>query len=106
MSTSGTAARLHILNKPPAHFRFAACLEQVAPRDSLLLLEDGVLGLTHADVQELATQVAVYVLQTDAEARGVPQLVKAGRVPGQSPQWCSMEQVVQLTEQHEQLINW
>lgn len=68
---------LHIVNKSPAMTTsLASCLRLARDGQTLLLIEDGVYAATAAmaassGVAAAASRLKVYVLQPDAEARGV-----------------------------------
>ncbi len=65
-------ATLHTLNQSPTGDTLASCLRCMHPGDSLLLLEDGVYAACPPYVEALKTSgCALYVLEADAQARGV-----------------------------------
>lgn len=68
---------LHTVNKSPfGNGSLASCLNHVKDGDAILMFEDGVYGATQgttiaAAVAEKSGNVAIYVLQGDADARGI-----------------------------------
>ncbi len=68
---------LHTVNKSPfGNGALKSCLDHCRPGDGVLLIEDGVYGAlagsVHAGaVQAKAAQVALYLLDPDARARGL-----------------------------------
>lgn len=68
---------LHTVNKSPfATGSLVSCIKHCKDGDAILMIEDGVYGglagTSVADqVQALATQVSIYVLSPDADARGL-----------------------------------
>jgi tRNA 2-thiouridine synthesizing protein B len=106
-ATERSQPTLHFLNKPPGHGRFAACLERLTPGDSLVLLEDGVLGLCHPLLRQQAPLgLALYVLKGDAEARGLLRAASDGVEGDPEKRCCDMAKLVELTEVHTRIINW
>jgi len=69
-------ARLHILNKPPSHPRFKACLAGIGPSDAIVLIEHGVIGI-RALTEQVGNDVKVYALEADLEARGLQAVASA-----------------------------
>ncbi|CAK0777054.1 tRNA 2-thiouridine synthesizing protein B [Gammaproteobacteria bacterium] len=75
---------LHTVNKSPFERNtLKSCLAHAKPGSAVLLIEDGVyaaLADTAASgmVQEAMTQVSVYALGPDLEARGVAKRVIGG----------------------------
>jgi len=75
---------LHTVNKSPFERNtLKGCLAHAKPGSAVLLIEDGVYaalaGTTaSAMVQEAMTQVSVYALAPDLEARGVAKRVIDG----------------------------
>lgn len=88
---------LHILNKPPGHERFLACLDAIAPQDVVLLTENAVTAL--ADVS-VALPDGTLALSADCEARGLggPAAENIGRVDYQG--------MVSLTDRFDRIISW
>ena len=109
MQNSSLNGTLHILNKSPGHARFSACLTHVLADDALVLLEDGVLGAQHPLLRQLPASVTVYILEADAQARGLARLSATSScdsASGSSIKWCDMLMLVKLTESHPHIINW
>jgi len=75
---------LHIVNKSPYERNaLEACLRLARPGSALLLIEDGVYAATRgsvceASLKEAMTQLKVYALAPDLEARGVAARVMEG----------------------------
>ncbi|WP_165855212.1 sulfurtransferase complex subunit TusB [Marinobacter sp. JSM 1782161] len=61
---------LHILNKDPDHPRFSACIDALRQGDTLLLTENGVLGLLDEALQTPA-DANIKALAPDLAARGL-----------------------------------
>ena len=53
-----TIHTLHIVNKPPDHPAFGACLSSITDQDGLLLTESGVLALAFVGAQNSVAVVA------------------------------------------------
>jgi len=70
---------LHTINKSPyAHACLADCLRVCTAEDAIVLIEDGVYAALSAGEwlpALLAKTQAVYVLQPDAEARGLGERI-------------------------------
>lgn len=70
---------LHTINKSPyAHACLADCLRVCTAEDAIVLIEDGVYAALAGGKwlsALLAKAPAVYVLQPDAEARGVGERI-------------------------------
>lgn len=65
---------LHTLNCPPGHRQSEACLDALAPGDTLLLLGDGVyhaLGGSEAAGRLAQVPCPVCVLEAEARAAGL-----------------------------------
>ncbi|MDZ7781735.1 MAG: sulfurtransferase complex subunit TusB [Halioglobus sp.] len=65
---------LHTLNAAPSEPAFADCLRALQPRDTLLLLGDGVYALLPGSAGRqalLARQLELYILESDARAAGL-----------------------------------
>lgn len=104
---SGTAAmigsqpdqpRLHLLNKPPSHTRFAGCIGAMAPQDTLVLIEDGVIA---AVTPGLALPAGTRVCHADLQARGL-----GGRPLGDSVTVADYAEIAALTVQHRRVVSW
>jgi tRNA 2-thiouridine synthesizing protein B len=87
---------LHILNKPPEHGRFGLCLSGMGPDDGLLMIENGVLGVTHSS---RLNNRQWYALRPDLDARGLLSQVSADRV-------MSFDDMVELVGSAENVISW
>lgn len=68
---------LHIINKSPFQTStLASCLKLAQPGSALLLIEDGIYAAmagsaAESSIRSAMDSVKVYVLQPDAEARGM-----------------------------------
>jgi tRNA 2-thiouridine synthesizing protein B len=82
---------LHIVNKShAARSSLATCLRLAQDGCALLLTEDGVLSAARGSAQasgiaEAARRLKVYVLQPDAQARGVADRLIEGVTPVDYP---------------------
>ncbi|WP_225314950.1 sulfurtransferase complex subunit TusB [Marinobacter confluentis] len=87
---------LHILNKPPEHYRHHLCLEAIGPEDGLVFIENGVLA-----VVQLPTSAPDrwYALAPDLEARGLIGQIGEDRV-------ISFDDMVELTATAGKVISW
>ncbi len=78
---------LHIVNKSPFQTStLESCLRLAQPGSALLLIEDGVYAATagtatEQQIREAAKSVKLYVLQPDAEARGIAGKLIDGITP-------------------------
>ena len=87
---------LHMINKSPDHPRFQQCLQSLGAADTLLLTESAVLALADP---AFAPPCRCFALAADAEARGL--------TPSADPdQLLDTQGWVQLTVDHEQIMNW
>ncbi len=73
---------LHTVNKSPlTHQTLSDCLTYATAGSSVLLIEDGVYGAlentqaSHLIKDALSAGINVYVLEADAQARGLQQLI-------------------------------
>lgn len=89
--------KLHLLNKAPDHARFSRCLASIASDDTLVLMENAVLGVAGDHTLPSAGVVA---LAEDMAARGIAAEVN-GAVSA-----ITIEQLVALTETHTTVISW
>ncbi|MBD3642421.1 MAG: sulfurtransferase complex subunit TusB [Marinobacter sp.] len=87
---------LHILNKSPEHPRFTRCLTVAGPEDTVLLIENGVLGLVAASASASGKLLA---LDADLAARGVGN--QSGTV-----ETVDYDAMVELTTRAQQVISW
>ncbi len=77
---------LHTVNKSPfANQPLLSCLAHCTDGDAVLMIEDGVYGaLANSNVsdrvQAKAATVSLYVLNPDADARGLPPEKRLGDV--------------------------
>lgn len=64
---------LYIVNKSPySSHSLESCLKIAKEGDSVLLIEDGVLGASHELISKTQEKgISVYVLEADAHARGI-----------------------------------
>ncbi|MFW5824226.1 MAG: sulfurtransferase complex subunit TusB [Marinobacter sp.] len=88
-------ATLHILNKPPGHERFHACLQAAAPGDTLLLVENAVTALADTAMTLPQTTCA---LAADCRARGLGDSVRVEQV--------DYVGMVALTDRFGRVISW
>lgn len=87
---------LHILNKSPEHPRFARCLSMAGPKDAVLLIENGALGLGAASARASGK---LMVLAPDMTARGVNDGAGSAEI-------IDYERMVELTTRAQQVISW
>ena len=87
---------LHILNKSPEHPRHKTCMQALAPSDTLVLIENGVLSVAG---NQLNAPCTFYALKPDVEARA---LVTAY----QDVNTIDYDELVQLTTKHSKIISW
>ena len=87
---------LHTLSALPGTEACTDCLRMLAEGDALLLMGDGVYA---ADLAAAKPDVDVFILASDAAARGVSS------TPANS-EHVSMKQVVQLTVRFERQVAW
>lgn len=92
-SQTPASGTLHILNKPPGHPRFTACLAAVQDTDLLLLTENAVLALVDG---HSTLPAAVHGLQADCRARGVDGGAREVDYLG----------MVELTDRFSRIISW
>lgn len=93
MTAIGT---LHILNKPPGHPAFKLCLGSMAPEDTLLLTENGVVAL--AD-RETELPARIYALAPDMKARAIAE-------PEAGANAIDYDGMVALTIEADRVISW
>lgn len=77
---------LNIVNKSPLATGALDSVLRVAPNGALLLIEDGVYAATkgnpaEARLREAQSQIKIYVLQPDLEARGMADRMIEGITP-------------------------
>ena len=98
---------LHTVNKSPfATGSLASCLAHCKDGDAVLMIEDGVYGgLTGTSVadqvQQKSGSVAIYVLNGDAEARGLAAEKLAEGVKG-----VDYDGFVDLVAEHDRTQSW
>jgi len=65
---------LHTINKSPYdHRALRSCIQFCSAGDAIVLLEDGVYGVTHQDLQQSALEdIKLFAVQADLLARGLP----------------------------------
>lgn len=93
---------LHTLNASPASAAYRDCLALLAPRDSLVLMGDGVyaaLDKTAACDKLCSLDIDIFVLESDARLAGV-----CIATPG--IQLINMDDLVRLTEQFPRQQAW
>jgi len=98
---------LHILNKTTEHPRAVQCLSTLATADTVLLIENAVLG---APEVAAAAPCPMFMLAADARARGLTAKSGAGAGAGAAakrtaPQ-IDYEQMVQLSAMATRIISW
>ena len=97
---------LHTINKSPfGNGALKSCIAHSKPGDGVLLVEDGVYGaLSGTDVAEsvqAAADVAFYVLDGDARARGLPAEKLLGSVKP-----VGYDGFVDLVAEHDRSQSW
>ena len=98
---------LHTVNKSPfGNGAFLSCLKHCKPGDAVLLIEDGVYGAIEgsavaAEVKAELDEVALYVLDGDAKARGID----AGRMLGDATT-VGYDGFVDLVAEHDRTQSW
>jgi|GEM_PF-240572 tRNA 2-thiouridine synthesizing protein B len=96
---------LHILNKTTEHPRAVQCLSTLATADTVLLIENAVLG---APEVAAAAPCPMFMLAADARARGLTAKSGAGagaEAMRTAPQ-IDYEQMVQLSAMATRIISW
>ncbi|PWC09345.1 sulfurtransferase complex subunit TusB [Brenneria corticis] len=94
---------LHTLSHSPYHCDIDALLRCLGPGDALVLLQDGVIAaLANSETASrlLRASIPLYVLQNDADARGVAAQIS------NNFSLISYTQFVQLTVQYPQQLAW
>lgn len=94
---------LHIINKTPAHPRAAHCVAVLIPTDTVLLIENGVLG---AGDYIRSAPCPVFWLAADARARGVLGCGTADSDSETAIHCVDYEQMVQLSALATRIISW
>ncbi len=98
---------LHTVNKSPfGNGAFLSCLKHCKPGDAVLLLEDGVYGAIGGSalanqVEASLGDVALYVLEGDAKARGID----AGKLLGAAKP-VGYDGFVDLVTEHDRTQSW
>lgn len=98
---------LHILRHSPySDTRLASCLRAVSSGQSLLLIEEAVYSLlpgtaTRDALEQLPSNISLYVLENDLLARGLTLEVVASRV--QTTDYLGM---VELCANHAKVVSW
>lgn len=101
--TQSTKTRLHTLSHSPYQSDIDAMLRCIAPRDALLLLQDGVIAaLVQGNTASrlLALGVSVYALREDVEARGLDAQISTDIA------LVDYTEFVRLTAQHAVQLAW
>lgn len=94
---------LHTVNTSPLQTHaLQQCLNLVAEGDSLLLIEDAVIGAhaTHSllpQLKQLAAQQRLFVAKNDLAARGIENIIGTQ---------CDTAQFVALVVQHQSQMAW
>ena len=97
---------LHIVNKSPTErTTLASCLEHALPGHSVLLIEDGVYAATRGSpgaerLRTLSSEIKVYVLAPDLEARAMGKALVEGVVP------VDYKGFVELVARHSRVQSW
>jgi len=97
---------LHIVNKSPLErSTLDSCLAAAQPGAAVLLIEDGVYGATRGNAAEAKLRAAqsnleIYVLAPDLEARGMAQQLAEGVKP------IDYAGFVELVVQHKNCQSW
>lgn len=94
---------LHTLSHSPYHCDIDALLRCLGPEDALVLLQDGVIAaLANSETASrlLNASIPLYVLQNDADARGLAAQIS------NNFSLISYNQFVQLTVQYSQQLAW
>lgn len=88
---------LHLVQRSPyQHTALQDCLNLCSEGDSILLMEDGVLGHQHPSLADIPS--TVYALDDDVNARGID--LSDAITP------CSYDKFVALCQKHTQVISW
>ena len=89
---------LHLIQRSPySHSVLKDCLAVLGDQDAILLMEDGVYGYEHADLNEVNV---VYALQPDLQARGLTP------ADDSKIQACDYDEFVSLSAKYSQVISW
>ncbi|PWC16594.1 sulfurtransferase complex subunit TusB [Brenneria roseae subsp. roseae] len=94
---------LHTLSHSPYHSDMDTLLRCLKSGDVLVLMQDGVIAaLAETDIEKRLYESAIplYVIQNDAEARGITARISRSAV------LIGYNQFVQLTVQHPQQLAW
>ena len=92
---------LHTVNKSPHQSScLSSCLRLAQPGDAILLIEDGVYAAMRGQYDMLDQSIKFYVLEPDAQARGIQQQLANG------VERVDYEGFVQLTAQHGTVQSW
>jgi tRNA 2-thiouridine synthesizing protein B len=94
---------LHILNKTTEHPRAVQCLSTLATADTVLLIENAVLG---APEVAAAAPCPMFMLAADARARGLTAKSGAGAEAMRTAPQIDYEQMVQLSAMATRIISW
>lgn len=87
---------LHMINKAPDHPRFLQCLQALEATDTLLLTESAVLAMADSD---FAPPCPCFALTADVEARGLARMANPDQL-------LDTQGWVQMTADHERMMNW
>lgn len=88
---------LHIVNKTGQPL--SLCLRSLGENDVIMFIEDGVYNLQMSSDTLPDMDRAIYALATDCKARGI--LIDENRI-----KLASMDDFVDLTEQHDKTLSW
>ena len=98
---------LHMVNKSPfTNGAFLSCLKHCKPGDAVLLIEDGVYAALAAsavaeEVKAAQGDVALYLLDGDAKARGIASGKTLGEVKP-----VGYDGFVDLVAEHDRTQSW
>jgi tRNA 2-thiouridine synthesizing protein B len=89
-----------VFTSPSSDFQLQQCIKRCQSGDGILLLQDGIYSLKHPLLgRALELDIVLYVLQKDAEARGLA-------IDNQSVQVVDDKQWLALCVQYDKVISW
>ncbi|QEQ97034.1 sulfurtransferase complex subunit TusB [Neptunomonas concharum] len=93
---------LHTINQAPSNSQlWSSCLAALLPEDTLLLIENGVLGGTQAHrFAAVPNSVLIYALTPDLQTRGIAGQLAPNVIA------VSDETFVQLACEHQKVVSW
>lgn len=86
---------LHILSQPPSHCAYKSCLEHLAEKDTLILINDGVYALQTPHLHTKSRNI--FALEHDVAARGID---------ANTQQLINYDTFVELSCQHNPIQSW